>query len=366
MNIQRVLHIIGHMDRAGAETMLMNLYRHTDRTQIQFDFITFTGEPGDYDAEIIELGGKIIPVLADNPMGRMLKLQQFLEQHPEYKIVHAHMLLSNAFHLLAAKRAGVKNRISHSHCASNGHSGSIKKIYEKWAFIVNRKLATYKISCGELAAEYLFGTTKDVLLLPNAVDIEEMLEVANKSRDYISQVFNKNALGLKIIQVGRLSEAKNHRFTLEIAQELKAGNVDFMIYIVGQGQLEEGLKQQVKDRSLQNEIKFLGVRSDVAELMASADYMIMPSLYEGFPVVLVESQTVGLVSIISDQISAEVDLGLDLVEFLPLDSAKPWAERLLGSKRVCVSNDVIKDRLQLQGFDVAVNAEKLTRLYKSL
>ncbi|WP_227671595.1 glycosyltransferase [Psychrobacter sp. 72-O-c] len=366
MNIQRVLHIIGHMNRAGAETMLMNLYRHTDRTQIQFDFITFTGEPGDYDAEIIELGGKIIPVLADNPIGRMLKLQQFLEQHPEYKIVHAHMLLSNAFHLLAAKRAGVKNRISHSHCASNGHSSSIKKIYEKWAFIVNRKLATYKISCGELAAEYLFGTTKDVLLLPNAVDIEEMIEVANKSRNYISQVFNESDLSLKILQVGRLNEAKNHRFTLEIAQELKACNVDFTIYIVGQGQLEEGLKQQVKDKSLQNEVKFLGVRSDVAELMASADYMIMPSLYEGFPVVLVESQTVGLASIISNQISAEVDLGLDLVEFLPLDSAKPWAKRLLGSKGVCVSNDVIKDRLQLQGFDVAVNAEKLTRLYKSL
>ncbi|WP_201529333.1 glycosyltransferase [Psychrobacter frigidicola] len=134
MSLQRVLHVVGKMDRAGAETMLMNLYRHINRTQIQFDFITFTSETGDYDAEIKELGGRIIPVLANNPIKRMLKFQQFLKTHPEYEIVHAHMLLSNAFHLLAAKDAGIKHRISHSHNTSNGQSNPFKKVYEKIVF----------------------------------------------------------------------------------------------------------------------------------------------------------------------------------------------------------------------------------------
>ncbi|WP_201577019.1 glycosyltransferase [Psychrobacter okhotskensis] len=360
---KRVLHIIGKMDRAGAETMLMNLYRHIDHSVIQFDFITFTNEAGDYDAEIRELGGRIIPILANNPIKRMLKLQQFLKTHPEYEIVHAHMLLSNAFHLLAAKMAGVKHRISHSHNTSNGQFRPIKRIYEKWALITNRQVATYKIACGELAAQYLFSTSKNVLLLPNAVDIEKMMTVSKSSRDYIDQEFNNN--GFKIIQVGRLGKVKNHQFSLKIAEHLKKRNIDFTLYIVGQGPLESSLKQQVRDKLLADNVKFLGVRSDITELMASADYMIMPSLHEGFPVVLVESQTAGLKSIVSNNISAEVDLGLGLVDFLSIDSTDAWVNYLSESRNSLPTNDEILDTLKSNGFDATTNAQQLMQIYLS-
>lgn len=363
MASQRVLHIIGKMDRAGAETMLMNLYRHIDRTQIQFDFITFTDEAGDYDAEIRELGGRIIPILANNPIKRMLKLQQFLKTHPEYEVVHAHMLLSNAFHLLAAKTAGVKHRISHSHNTSGGKSNATRRLYEKWALVTNRQVATYKIACGELAAQYLFGTTKEVWLLPNAVDIEKMMTAAKNSRDYIEQEFNSS--GLKIIQVGRLSEVKNHQFSLEIVEELKKCKVDFTLYIVGQGPLESSLKQQVRDKSLEDNVKFLGVRTDITELMASADYMIMPSLHEGFPVVLVESQAVGLRSIISNKVSSEVDLGLGLVDFLSINSTDAWVNHLLTSAHPMSTDDEILNKLKSNGFDASTNAKQLMQVYLS-
>lgn len=360
----RILHVVGKMDRAGAESMVMNLYRHMDRTQIQFDFITFTSATGDYDAEILELGGKIIPILANNPVNRMLKLRQFLKKNPEYKIVHAHMLLSNAFHLLAAKTAGVKHRISHAHNTNNGYSNTIKKIYEQWALITNRQVATYKIACGELAAHYLFGNSKNVWLLPNAVDIEKMMTVARSSRDYIDQEFNNSAL--KILQVGRLSKVKNHQFSLKIAEQLKKRNIDFTLYIVGQGSLESGLKQQVRDKSLADNVKFLGVRTDITELMASADYMIMPSIHEGFPVVLVESQTVGLKSLVSNNVSAEVDLGLGLVDFLSIDSTDAWVDRLLTSGHSMSTDDEILDVLKSNGFDAATNAQQLLHVYLSL
>lgn len=360
----RVLHIIGKMDRAGAETMLMNLYRNIDRSEIQFDFVTFTDEVGDYDAEITKLGGKIIPILASNPIERMLKLQNFLKQNPEYKIVHAHMLLSNAFHLLAAKGAGVKNRISHAHSTSNGQFNMAKKIYEKWALITNNKLATQKIACSELAAQYLFGTSKGVWLLPNAVDIQKMITVARQSRDYINQELSDN--NIKIIQVGRFAEVKNHKFSIQVAEELKKRDVDFTIYFIGQGPIEDMIKEQVKKRDLDNNIIFLGLRTDIAELMASADYMIMPSLYEGFPVVLVESQATGLKSIVSDQISQEVDLGLGLIKFLPLNSKKDWVDRLLAPKKLKKDRDVIVNTLKEKGFDAATNAQELSQFYKSL
>ncbi|PKG36579.1 glycosyltransferase family 1 protein [Psychrobacter sp. Sarcosine-3u-12] len=349
------------MDRAGAETMIMNLYRHIDHNKIQFDFITFTNEAGDYDTEIIELGGRIITVIANNPIERMLKLQKFLKKNPEYKIVHAHMLLSNAFHLLAAKGAGIKHRISHSHSTSNGQSRLIKKIYEKWALITNRKLATRKIACGRLAAEYLFGSKKDVWLLPNAVDVRKMIEVADKSRNYISQNFNDK--GLKLIQVGRLNDVKNHKYSLKIAELLKKRNVDFTLYIVGQGELEDELKSQVQQKELIGQVNFLGVRTDITELMASADYMIMPSLHEGFPVVLVESQTVGLATLVSDQVSTEVDLGLGLVKFLPIDNPNKWVDALIRNKKPVCSDKEKIESLILDGFDASENAKKLTKLY---
>ncbi|MBF0658241.1 glycosyltransferase [Psychrobacter sp. NG25] len=367
--MQRVLHIVGKMDRAGAETMLMNLYRHIDHSQIQFDFITFTDEVCDYDAEIRALGGKIIPILASNPIKRMLKLKRFFKQHPDYQIVHAHMLLNNAFHLLAAKSAGVRHRISHSHSTSNGKTNIVKKIYEQWALITNRTLATKRISCGDHAANYLFGTTKDVWLLPNAVDIQKMMTVANQSRHYIDHELGAKGLGykgLKIIQVGRLNEVKNHQFSLEVAEELKKRHVDFTLYIVGQGPLDVMLRQQVTDKSLLDTVKFLGLRTDITELMASADYMIMPSLHEGFPVVLVESQTVGLTTLVSDQVSPEVDLGLGLVKFLPIHSVKEWVDCLLKPKDIRPNEKEITEALNLYGFSAVTNAQKLTQMYLNM
>lgn len=364
MSPKRILHIVSKMDRAGAETMLMNLYRHTDRAKIQFDFITCANEAGDYDAEIEALGGKVIPIIARNPITRMLKLRKFLQQHSEYKIVHAHMSLSNAFHLLAAKNAGVEHRISHSHSTKNSKRGIVEKIYEKWALLTNRHIATCKIACGELAARYLFGTTRDVLLLPNAVDIEQMVTVAENSRDYINREFRES--GLKIIQVGRLYKVKNHTFSLKIAEELKRRQVNFTIYIIGQGPLEKDLKQQVQDKLLIDNIKFLGVRTDITELMASADYMIMPSLSEGFPVVLVESQTVNLMTIVSKEVSDEVDLGVGLIDFLPIDSAIKWADRLSESKRPNIPKEKVINVLKSSGFDVALSAEKLAKMYMNL
>ena len=363
-NLKRVLHIVSKMDRAGAETMLMNLYRHIDHSQIQFDFITFTNGIGDYDAEITELGGRIIPIIASNPIERMVKLKQFLKNHPEYKIVHAHMLLSNAFHLLAAKYAGVPHRISHSHNTSNGKASRIKKIYEQWALITNRKVATYRIGCGEQAANYLFGSTKDVWLLPNAVDIKKMMAGANQARDYLAQEFNDK--GLKIIQVGRLSDVKNHQFSLQIVEELKKRQIEFTLYIVGQGPLDDDLKEKVNTRSLTDDVRFLGVRTDITELMASADYMIMPSLHEGFPVVLVESQTVGLPALVSDQVSTEVDLGLNLVDFLSIESASNWVDSLLRARHSGPTEEEVVKALKINGFDAVTNAQKLTKIYMNL
>lgn len=358
----RVLHIVGKMDRAGAETMLMNLYRHIDRTQVQFDFITFTTDQGDYDEEILALGGKIFPIIANNSIERMFKLTNFLKQHSEYQIVHSHMLLNNAFHLLAAKKAGIQHRISHSHSTSNGKSGFVAKLYEKLAIDLNRKLSTKKIACGAEAAEYLFETTKDVWMLNNAIDLKNYQNISIQNKGYWSTRIPEFQ-GLKIIQVGRLNEVKNHIFSLDIAKKLQEQGVKFVFFIVGQGPLENLIRQKISEYGLEKNVFMLGIRSDVPELMAGADIMLMPSLHEGFPVVLVESQAIGLPSILSENIAKEVDLNLGLIKFLSLGNTDSWVETLKDQRYKPSSQDEIYKCLQTSGFDVKKNATDLLNFY---
>ena len=360
----KVLQIVGKMDRAGAETMLMNLYRHIDRTQIQFDFVTFTKDKGDYDDEIQALGGKIIPLSGTNSIQRMFELDSFLKKHPEYQIVHTHVLLNNVFHLLAAKQAGVKRRISHSHNTSNGEMKGIKKIYELWAKKVINSLSTHKISCGKESAEYLFNNIENVWLLNNAIDLKKYSEISKNNKEYWLTL--RKVKGLKLIQVGRLNEVKNHQFSLEIAKKLKEKGVEFTFFIVGQGPLESFLKEKVKEYFLTDCVYFLGVRDDVPELMAGADLMLMPSLHEGFPVVLVESQAIGIDTITSLNISSEVDLGLDLIDFQDINFVDDWVSAILKWKKSIQSSGRIFSLLKEKGFDVKSNAEDLKDYYGSL
>lgn len=361
----RVLHIVGKMDRAGAETMLMNLYRHIDRTQVQFDFITFTTDQGDYDDEILALGGRIYPILANNSIERMFKLTNFLKQHSEYRILHAHMLLNNAFHLLAAKKAGIPHRISHSHNTSNGKSGTIANLYEKFAIYLNKNLSTKKIACGKEAAEYLFNTSENVWLLNNAIDLQLYNEISLSNKNSWKAV-KSDLRGLKIIQVGRLNKVKNHDFSLEIAKRLKEQGVNFTFFIVGQGPLEGSIRKNIQDYGLEKNVFLLGVRSDVPQLMAGSDVMLMPSLHEGFPVVLVESQAIGLKSIISSSISDEVDLGVNLIEFKDLNNIDEWILEIKNLQCKDVDFQINIDLLAQKGFDINYNANQLLMTYKNM
>lgn len=359
--MKRILHVIGKMDRAGAETMLMNLYRHIDRSKIQFDFVTFTTDKGDYDDEILSLGGKIVPIVAKDSLGRMAKLYRFLKAHPEYDIVHSHVLLNNAFQLTAASLAGVKMRISHSHNTSNGGKGAIVSAYEKLAKKTINRLATHKIACGSEASTYLYGDDDNVIILPNAVDVKAIQKTVNESRK--NSPFDSNVIN--IIQVARFMPVKNHAFVLDIAAALQAKQTNFVIHLVGDGQLRTQIEEQVTNRKLTDHIKFWGLRTDVIELMANADLMILPSLHEGFPVVLVESQAAGLSSLISDTVAKEVDLGLGLVEFLPIDNAELWAERIKNFVKLNLSDEKIFKTLSHQGFDIHQNVIELQQLYES-
>lgn len=367
--MNRILHIIGRMDRSGAETMVMNLYRALDRSKFQFDFLYFTDDKCDFDEEIDSLGGLIYRIPYSkykNPISRMLALKKLLKENKHLQIIHCHTLFSNAFHLWAGKMAGVKFRIAHSHSTSDINSVStFGRAYQTISRFIIHKTATHYISCGEAAAKYLFPTIKDVMLLPNSVDTQRFANIACTNKEYLRSMLKIAPEFLIIIQIGRLLEVKNHQFSIQLAAHLKRKLVDFRMVFIGDGELMASLKDYVIKKNVEDYVIFLGKRSDIPEILASADIMLMPSLYEGFPVVLVESQAAGIPAIISDTISKEVDLGVGLIEMMSLSTDKEnWELKL---KSLTTKKKIgEKERLAImsdKGFDIHTSIKQLEQLY---
>lgn len=362
--MQRILHIVGGMDRAGAETMIMNLYRNIDRAKFQFDFLYFMEKKCDYDDEILALGGKIHRIIASNPINRNIKVYQFLKANPNYQVVHAHTLFNIGTNLLAARFAGVKNRIAHSHNTSDNaiKNKVLRQLYQRFSKYLIQRNATYNIACGIDAATFLFDKEK-AMILYNGIDVDEYEKIARENSNYIRENFKIESSSKILIQVGRLQEVKNHSFSLEIAKELKAKGFDFKMLFIGQGGLEDELKQKVKKLQLENHIIFTGIRTDVPQLMAGADLMLMPSFHEGFPVVLVESQAIGLRTLVSKNVSPEVDLSLNLVDFISLDNIESWVNKIENYSNNPKNNWNRIKILKEKGFDVKLNIKKLCEFY---
>lgn len=359
---QRILHVIGSMDRAGAETMIMNLYREIDRSQFQFDFLCFSAKRGDYDSEIEHLGGRIVRISTGNSLLRFFLLCKLLLRG-NWQTVHSHTLWSSGFHLLAARLAKVPKRIAHSHSTNSAHGGSVAgRAYEQTMRWLLAWVPTHYVACGQAAAAYLFPSRSDVQLIPNAIDIDTFVSAQGTS---VRDELGIDQETLVILQVGRLITVKNHRYSIKIARALRDAALDFQLLFVGTGPDQHVVKALVREYKLEQHVRFLGLRADIPQLMAAADVMLMPSLHEGFPVVLVESQAAGLPAVIATTISPEVDLALGLVNFVSLEAApQTWAAQIQAAARsakVPVESRV--QTLEQAGFSARTGAQRLMGVY---
>ena len=362
--MKRILHIIGAMNRAGAETMVMNLYRVLDKTQYQFDFVYFTEEKCDFDEEILALGGKIYRLPLSNFAGRTWAMFRFLYSNKHFHAIHSHMFLNIGFDFTAAYFAGYRNLIAHSHNTSNSTSSSIiQTIYALFSkVLINLFTKTY-LACGREAGDYLFYKNKQVIVLPNAIDFEVFRK--NTTSHNLRNSFSCNENTLLMCQIGRFLEVKNHIFSLKLAHYMKQQNIDFQLLYIGTGLLEKEIQKTVIELQVSDVVHFLGLRSDIPDVLIQCDVMLMPSIHEGFPVVLVESQVAGIPALISDSIAKEVDLGVDLVFFESLSADfSIWTNQLLHMKSKKKFHD--KTHLELikeKGFDSNDNAKKLIKIY---
>ena len=334
----RILQCVNDMHRAGLETMLMNYYRNIDRTKIQFDFLTHRPDKSDYDDEILSLGGKVYyaPRLYPQNYPAYFKyMKKFFAEHPEYQIVHSHIDSMSYLPLLAAKKAGVPIRIAHSHNTSIDKD--FKYILKQYFRKKITKAANYYCACGQEAGEFLFPG-KSFTFIPNAIEVDKFLynkEIRDKKRKDFG-LTNEFVVG----HVGRLSYQKNHELLIRIFSELHKKDANTILLLIGVGEKEDEIRKQVHELKLDECVRFLGNRDDVNELYQAMDVFVMPSLFEGIPVVGVEAQFSGLPCVFSDKVPVEVKF-TENSEFVSLEK-KPedWADVVLDKK---VNSDRIRD-----------------------
>lgn len=365
----RILNLFTIMNRGGAETMVMNYYRSIDRTRVQFDFMVHRQERGAYDDEIEALGGRIyrMPPVQPGHFGEYKKaVARFFDVHKEYSVIHSHMSELGYFVFREAKKRGVKCTVCHAHNAPHFKD---ETLVEKLKDVVRnyfkhriRKYTDHKFICGVEAGEWLFGakSKKDFVMMNNAVDAQKFEWSEEKS----AQLKNKFNLDGKFVvcHVGRFNAQKNHSFLVEIFKHIYAANPDSCLLLVGAGDLEEKVRQQVNNAGLADCVRFMGLRDDVNEIMVASDVFLFPSLYEGLPVTLVEAQASGIKCVISDTIpdDCRITQNIDVVSLQK--TAVQWAEKVLEYADGYPRKNTFEE-IAAAKFDIKENAKWLEEFY---
>ncbi|WP_430786422.1 glycosyltransferase family 1 protein [Virgibacillus flavescens] len=330
MEPKRILHVVGAMNRAGTETMLMNIYRNIERKHIQFDFISYSDQEAHYDEEIIKLGGRVIK-LANT---RSIKeIYDAIKHYGPYEAVHCHTLFHCGIANLAALLAGVKIRVSHAHTTSDKSDSYMRKVYIHSMRNLINTFSTHLLACSYQAGKYLFGekgvNTSKYSFFANVIDYQVYLKEPKKN---VAAFKVENGFGSSLVigHIGRFIESKNHVFLMEVLEKALRKDATIKLLLVGDGDQRIDIERKAKAAGLWENILFAGIREDISTMMHSMDVFVFPSKYEGLGLVLLEAQASGLPCIVSESIQPEADLGIGIFTKLKLsDGPEVWVQHIL-------------------------------------
>ncbi len=363
----RILHVLGTTQLGGAESRIMDLYRHVDRERVQFDFLVHTGGEGFFDKEIRELGGRIFRVPRFrfyNYFSYKKAVKDFFEKNHEFRAVQGHITSTAAIYLPIAKRAGIPLIIAHARSA--GVDKGIKGVLTRLLRRNLSKKADFLFTCSELAGISVFGRKAveagKTVFVPNAIDCEAF------EYDGLRRGKMREELGLSgkyvIGHVGRFHYAKNHEYLLQVFAALcKRGEKEYVLLLLGEGGGMEAAKKQAKDLGISDRVLFAGNKRNVYDYYQAMDYFVYPSRFEGLPGTVVEAQVSGLRCLMSDSICTEV-MATELVHAMSIqDAPERWAEYIVDTQDYERSGR--REQMEKAGFDVKAQARVMTRFYET-
>ncbi|WP_455719404.1 glycosyltransferase [Agathobacter sp.] len=356
----RVLHLEldGHL--GGIESFLCNLYSEIDRHRIQFDFITRSDNPAK-SFELRNLGANIIKISSYNHPLRYLKDLDKVIANGKYDVIHIHK--NSAAVILPFIITKKHNNISvfvHSHNTQpsiNGITSLLHRINR--TFLYNN--ADEHFACSKVAGEWLYGKNREFSVLRNGI-ITSKYRFSEEKRKDKRQELNIPKDAFVVGNVGRFAEQKNQKRLVEIFEEIVKIKSNCFLILIGEGILKEKIQMYVNEKNIKN-VKFLGVRNDIPDLMMAMDAFVMTSLYEGLPIVGVEAQAAGLDLYLSDTISKETEL-LDSVKWFGLNESNREIAEII--KFETITGDERKyrnEKVKNMGYDIKQTAEELLNKY---
>ena len=362
--MERVLQVVTYMGRGGIETMLMNYYRHMDRSKIQFDFLCADSGKGDFDDEIYELGGRIYylpPVTMRGPLKQAQKffsLIRALRKHPcDVFHIHTYHAMDAFRDALAAKISGVRTVVVHSHNSSALHHLGAHRLFRKLLSL----LPIRRFACSQSAGEWMHARG-NFQVICNGMDVDDIY-YREEIRNVVRREFGWE--GKKIIgHVGRFSEQKNHRFLIDVFFEIHRRDSQTHLVLLGKGDLQDEIHEKVARLGLTEAVSFTGVRDDVRRLYQGMDMLLFPSLFEGLSVVLIEAQACDLPCLISDTNSPEVKLTDRIVMKSLSEAPERWATDALCMLQEAGPRQDNRSVIRQAGYDIGALADVLEGMYR--
>ncbi len=362
----KVLHINSTIYiNSGVMSVIMNYYKNIDKDKIQFDFLYFKKMPQNavtYENTIKENGGKVFE--CSNLKHLYLfnkKLDKILKEN-KYDIVHIHDAFILKFVYKTIRKYKNIKIIIHSH-ATEWSDKKINALRNKLLCYNNYKYADYLFACSNAAGKFMFKN-KDFYILNNAIDITKFAYDDQKRK----KIRNELKIDDKVVigHVGNFNKQKNHEFIINIFEKTISKNINMVLVLIGDGILRKNIEKLVQEKGLEKKVLFLGKKENVQDYYSAMDLFVLPSLYEGLPMVGIEAQCSGLPILLSNTITKEV--GLTNYKFIGLnEEIDNWKNALVNTKLISKEKRVkASDLVREKNFDIKKESIKLLKEYERI
>jgi len=368
----KVLHILDKINvNSGVSAVVMNYYRNISSDKIEFDFIVHEQVGEELLSEITLRESRVYcmqPYSLKGIVNYSKEIRNILKE-TDYTIIHCHVPHEAFFCLREAEAMGIKHRIVHSH-----NSRGADKLFNRIRNILLTKLglpyANEYLACSKSAADYAFGTNsimrKKSINVLNAINVDQFKFDINRRND-LRDEFDINKYTV-IGHVGRFSEQKNHLFLLRVFRQWKREVPESILVLVGTGKLEGVIKERVREYGLEDSVLFMQNRNDIPRILSMMDIFVLPSMYEGLPVVLIEAQASGLPCVISDSITNEAVVG-DVTYAKINGGVQEWIKAMRIYWKDVKNMEKRQERSRsIRGsrFDIKTQTQKLEEFYEQL
>lgn len=361
----KVLYVNGNiMKRGGIESFMMNYYRRIDSRKVKIDFLVHGYEKGEFDDEIVSKGSKIlhVPTKSKHPLKYQKELYNIFSSG-EYDIVHSHCDAISGWILKIAAQAGVSIRIAHSHNTATLTHNVLKLWVNEYYKKQIPQYATHMFACSQAAGEWMFGLNSDFRIIPNAIELNKFAYDPSSRK----QIREKYACEDNYIigHIGRFDYQKNHKFIIKLWKEIIRIHKNYKLMFVGDGELRNEIEGMIKDAGLSETIIFAGLQENTAPYYSAFDAFILPSHFEGLPVVAIEAQASGLPCFLSKNITKEVCL-TNLVERLDVNQIETWINAIKengNSQSRCENSMLARKSISDKKYNIESAATMLENIY---